>query len=149
MKEDEIINKFWNEVIYNSNRNNIYNDKINLILSNISKLNKILNSHTLFGIGENLQLEVFDSKLVIKDIDKIKKDNIFYLKTHVESIPEYFKYLFDQNIYLSNEKIIKTSDITILYVNNTKDSSEKDSKIGQVLNYVMHNSRPVIFRHGL
>ena len=22
MKEDEIINKFWNEVIYNSNRNN-------------------------------------------------------------------------------------------------------------------------------
>jgi len=139
MKEDEIINKFWNEVIYNSNRNNIYNDKINLILSNISKLNKILNSHTLFGIGENLQLEVFDSKLVIKDIDKIKKDNIFYLKTHVESIPEYFKYLFDQNIYLSNEKIIKISDITILYGNNTKDSSEKNSIISDSL-YIAKSS---------
>lgn len=141
MREDEIINKFWNEVIYNSNRNNIYNDKINLILSNISKLNKILNSHTLFGIGENLQLEVFDSKLIIKDIDKIKKDNIFYLKTHVESIPEYFKYLFDQNIYLSNEKniIISESDIIILYGKNL-DSSEKDLIISDNFNICKSSS---------
>ena len=138
MKDNEINNKFWDEIVYNSDPNNIYNSKINEIISNVSKLKKRLNSQTLFGINENFQLEVFNCKQIVKDIDKIKKDNIFYLKTHAESIPEYFKFIFDQNMNLSNEKNIQIPDPDIIFLyekdfNNINLTNSSSSNISNII----------------
>jgi hypothetical protein len=125
-QNDKLIDKFWNEDIYLAHPDYIYNEKISNILITINKLKKRTSSHTMFSIGNNLELEVFDSKNIHKEINKIKKENISYLKTHVECIPEYFKFV--QNINLNS--IPKTSEQKIIYLNslNTlKDNFESES----------------------
>ncbi len=113
---NNLVDKFWNEDIYLAHPDYIYNENISNILNTINKLKK-RTTHTLFGIGENLELEVYDPKNIQKEINKIKKDNLNYLKTHVECIPEYFKFI--QSINLN--QIQKTLEQKILYLNTNND----------------------------
>ena len=64
---DKILNIFWENDIWNSDYNNIYNIKIKNIIKNFQKLDKNKNY----------------------DYDFIKNENINYLKTHSDCIPEY------------------------------------------------------------
>ena len=64
---DKILNIFWENDVWNSDYNNIYNIKIKNIIKNFQKLDKNKNY----------------------DYDFIKNENINYLKTHSDCIPEY------------------------------------------------------------
>lgn len=72
---DKILNDFWENDVWTSNYNNIYNIKIKNIIKKIQILNKNYSS-------------IKDIKN-IKDIKDIKEENINYLKTHSDCIPEY------------------------------------------------------------
>ncbi len=62
---DKQLNNFWEYDVWNSNYNNIYNIKIKNIIKNFQKLDKNY------------------------DYNLIKNENINYLKTHSDCIPEY------------------------------------------------------------
>ena len=62
---DKQLNNFWEYDVWNSNYNNIYNIKIKNIIKNFQKLDKNY------------------------DYNFIKNENINYLKTHSDCIPEY------------------------------------------------------------
>ncbi len=124
MKDNELFEKFWSEDIYQSNINNIYNEKITNIIELINKLekkiNSNLNSNTLFRITDNYGIEVINTKEIIKEVNKIKKDNIFYLKTHVECIPEYFKLVY---------KILTSTSLNNITINNFNNILEKENPL--------------------
>jgi hypothetical protein len=132
------MDKFWELDIYYSNTDNIHNTKIFDIITSINKLKKKISSNTIFNINDNLQLEIIDVKTINKEINKIKKDNINYLKTHVECIPEYFKYTHSvitdttnnlNIVYLDNKQIEKDYTNTNSNTNsNTNCNTNIDEK---------------------
>jgi hypothetical protein len=63
---DKILNNFWENDVWNCNYKNIYNIKIKNIIKKIQFLNKNKNS-----------------------INELKEEDINYLKTHSDCIPEY------------------------------------------------------------
>jgi hypothetical protein len=63
---DKILNNFWENDVWNCNYKNIYNTKIKNIIKKIQLLNKNKNY-----------------------INELKEDDINYLKTHSDCIPEY------------------------------------------------------------
>ena len=65
---DIILNNFWENDIWNCNYKNIYNIKIKNIIKKIQFLNKNKNSNS---------------------INELKEEDINYLKTHSDCIPEY------------------------------------------------------------
>jgi hypothetical protein len=65
---DKILNDFWENDVWNSNYTNIYNIKIKNIIKKIQLLNK----------NKNVDI-----------IKALKEENINYLKTHSDCIPEY------------------------------------------------------------
>ena len=115
------MDKFWELDIYNSNTDNIHNNKIYDIINSINKLKKN-SSNTIFNINDNLQLEIIDIKMINKEINKIKKDNINYLKTHVECIPEYFR-------YINNIVIADNNDNKLNFIDLNDKEIEQDENI--------------------
>ena len=65
---DKILNNFWENDVWNCNYNNIYNTKIKNIIKKIQFLNKNKNYNS---------------------INELKEENLNYLKTHSDCIPEY------------------------------------------------------------
>ena len=63
---DKVLNNFWDNDVWNCNYKNIYNIKIKNIIKKIQFLNKNTNS-----------------------INELKEEDINYLKTHSDCIPEY------------------------------------------------------------
>ena len=63
---DKVLNNFWENDVWNCNYKNIYNIKIKNIIKKIQFLNKNTNS-----------------------INELKEEDINYLKTHSDCIPEY------------------------------------------------------------
>ena len=65
---DKVLNNFWDNDVWNCNYKNIYNIKIKNIIKKIQFLNKNKNSNS---------------------INELKEEDINYLKTHSDCIPEY------------------------------------------------------------
>ena len=65
---DKVLNNFWENDVWNCNYKNIYNIKIKNIIKKIQFLNKNNNSNS---------------------INELKEEDINYLKTHSDCIPEY------------------------------------------------------------
>ena len=65
---DKVLNNFWENDVWNCNYKNIYNIKIKNIIKKIQFLNKNKNSNS---------------------INELKEEDINYLKTHSDCIPEY------------------------------------------------------------
>ena len=63
---DKVLNNFWENEVWKCNYKNIYNYKIKNIIKKIQFLNKNKNS-----------------------INELKEEDINYLKTHSDCIPEY------------------------------------------------------------
>lgn len=80
--------KFWEEGVWNSNINNIYNDKIKKVLCELKILNNRNNNNSRFNIS-NFNIENDSNSILDNNINEIKKNNINYFKTHAECIPEY------------------------------------------------------------
>ena len=87
-----LIDKFWNEDIWNINPNHIHNPIVLNIINQLNKYNSILNddsSRSKITINDNFDIEIIDkdnSDHIKKKINKIKKDNINFFKTHADCI---------------------------------------------------------------
>ncbi len=87
---DLIIEDFWNENVYNCNVDSIYNEHILTIFKEINFLKKKLSSNKIFNITNNFELEISNPKEINKQINKIKKDNLLYIKTHGDCFQDFF-----------------------------------------------------------
>ena len=67
---DNVLNNFWENDVWNCNYKNIYNTKIKNIIKKIQFLNKNNNSNS-------------------NSINELNEEDINYLKTHSDCIPEY------------------------------------------------------------
>ena len=82
------INNFFHKGVWESNVTNIYNKKIANTIHQVQKLVKLLKPNNTFIMNE-LDFEIKDQVDILNQINKIKNENINYIKTHADSIPEY------------------------------------------------------------
>jgi hypothetical protein len=87
LANQEITNFFHNGV-WESNVINIYNKKIANTIYQVQKLVKLLKPNNTIIMNE-LDFEIKDQVDILNQINKIKNENINYIKTHADSIPEY------------------------------------------------------------
>ena len=105
-----IIDNFWLNDVWTINTNNIYNKKIVNIINEINRLQDLLDdsdeSNKYILDGSNFDIN--NNSDIIEKINKLKKDNINYIKIHSNSIPEYhilvsnIKLNYIPNTYFSN-----------------------------------------------
>lgn len=92
--ENKIID-FWEKDIWKCNIKHIHNDQIKNTISQIQKLinsQKPTNKFFLLSDGE---FKIKPSNKIENHIDKLKKDNIIYIKTHADAIPEYHNLIIE------------------------------------------------------
>ena len=83
-----MINDFFNNDVWESNVTNIYNKKIANIIHQVQKLLKLLKPNNTIIMNED-GFEIKEESDILEMINKIKHENINYIKTHADSIPEY------------------------------------------------------------
>ena len=120
---DNKIIKFWNEDVWKINYLNIINKNIKDIITQINYQSKI---KTKFTINSNFDFEIVEhsdsyKENIKKKINKIKKDNIHYLKTHADCIFEYQEFIFT-NLKNKNYKIDDNSKECINLTNNLNEN---------------------------
>jgi hypothetical protein len=86
--DNEQLTIFWNNEVWKSNTNNIYNKKIVNVLEEIQKLQKIIKP-SIKTLSNRYYFDIKNDSKLLNQIEKIKNDNINYIKIHAESIPEY------------------------------------------------------------
>ncbi len=79
---ENILNNFWEKDVWNTNYQNINNNKIKCIIKSVQNLSK--------------NIDNFDI------INNIKEKNINYLKTHSDCIPEYHYLIIEYKKNLIN-----------------------------------------------
>ena len=84
-----VLDTFWKYDVWKVNTDNIYNDKLKTIIKRVNNLQQKLDKHRpSFNIINN-EVYINDSSDIINQINKLKKNNMVYIKTHAECIPEY------------------------------------------------------------
>ena len=93
---EKILEEFWNENIWKSDINFIFNYKIKKILGEIQHLQNKMNNKDFSTniINENF-FEINDKEYILTKINSLKYENINYIKTHAECIPEYHQILIN------------------------------------------------------
>lgn len=121
---NEKIEYFWNNDIWKIDIKQINNNKILTIFSQLQKYELQLNNEKKnklkFNINENYDIEIIndDKKNIKKKINKIKKENITYLKTHAECFYEYHLLIND---ILNNKKTLYNYPDLIFEKNNNEN----------------------------
>ena len=83
------IQEFWEKEMWKSNIKHIYNDRIKDVLSQIQRLTTSIKPNKKFFLMTDGEFEIKPDPKIETLIDKLKKENINYIKTHADSIPEY------------------------------------------------------------
>jgi len=92
---------FWEKDIWKSNIENIHNKRIYNVLYEIYKLQNSIKSHGKFLVTNSGDFKICHHSNIHNAINKIKNDNINYIKTHADSIPEYHLLIINlKNNYL-------------------------------------------------
>lgn len=89
------INNFWEKDIWKSNVKHIHNEKIKNIILQIQKLNNSLKPNKIFYLLNDGDFKIKSNTKIENQIDKLKKDNINYIKTHADCIPEYHNLIIE------------------------------------------------------
>lgn len=125
MSSNNNLINFWLNDIWNINIDYIQNKKIKNIISQINKLNSQLISKRIFSIDKDLDIKINDKHEIKKKINKLKKDYIYYLKTHSDCIFEYH-FVVQENII---NKVLPSEEIDSIL-------SEKENSFSNYDNYV-------------
>lgn len=91
LKLEKAIGEFWKNDVWNSNIKYIYNKKIKDAIGQIQKLNSNLKKSGVFFVVDDDEFLIKSSGKILNQIEKIKNENIKYIKSHGDSIPEYHK----------------------------------------------------------
>jgi len=139
-----LINNFWEYDIWNIDYTQLYNDKIITIINDINRLNNQMNynninyNNTIININHNYDIIITDNKYINTEIDRIKKENLNYLKKHAECIPEYhFLLIKIINKKIENYKLNIHNNIIIL--NNKEKHNNKENNNQEKYNINIDN----------
>lgn len=86
---EQKISEFWDKDVWKCNIKHIHNEKIKNILSQIQKLLNSLKPNKTFFVLDDGEFKIKSNSKIESQIEKIKTDNIIYIKTHADCIPEY------------------------------------------------------------
>lgn len=92
---DKKISDFWEKDIWKCNVKHIHNEKIKNILSQIQKLVHSLKPNKKFYLFDDGDFKIKSNNKIDSQIEKLKYDNIIYIKTHADSIPEYHNLIIE------------------------------------------------------
>jgi hypothetical protein len=103
-KLEKALGDFWSKDVWNSNIKYIYNKKIKDVIGQIQKLYSMMKKSEVFFVVEDNDFLIKSSGKILNQIEKIKSDNIKYIKSHGDSIPEYHKIIikYKKNILFIN-----------------------------------------------
>jgi hypothetical protein len=86
---ETLIEEFWTKEVWKSNTKYIYNERIKNTLIQIQKLSHNLKPKKKFILSSDGDFKVKNDNKVENLINQLKKENINYIKTHADCIPEY------------------------------------------------------------
>ena len=98
--------QFWDKGIWKCNIKHIHNERIKDILTQIQKLTYCIKPNKKFYLSNNGEFKIKSDDKIGNQIDKLKNDNINYIKTHIDSIPEYHNLIIEHKkkfLFLSND----------------------------------------------
>jgi hypothetical protein len=97
------INEFWEKEIWKCNIKHIHNEHIKNTLYQIQKLTSSLKPNKKFILLSDGDFKIKSDSKIENQIEKLKKDNITYIKTHADCIPEYHNLIVEfkkKNLFL-------------------------------------------------
>lgn len=100
------IQEFWEKGIWKSNVKHIHNVRIKDILTQIQKLTYSIKPNKKFYLYTDGDFKIKSDVKIENQIEKLKKENIVYIKTHVDSIPEYHNLIIEHKknlLFLSKD----------------------------------------------
>lgn len=89
------IQEFWVKTIWKSNTKHIHNEQIKDVLTQIQKLINSINPNKKFYLSNDGEFKIKSDVKIEHQIEKLKNDNINYIKTHADSIPEYHSLIIE------------------------------------------------------
>lgn len=101
---EQKIQEFWEKDLWKSNTKHIHNERIKDVLSQIQKLNSSSKPNKKFFLMTDGEFKIKNDPKIEIQIEKLKKDNINYIKTHADSIPEYHNLIIEykkKSLFLS------------------------------------------------
>jgi hypothetical protein len=101
---EEKIQEFWEKDVWKSNVKHIHNERIKDVLSQIQKLIISSKPNKKFYLMTDGELKIKTNPKIEIQIDKLKRDNLIYIKTHADSIPEYHNLIIEhkkKSLFLS------------------------------------------------
>ena len=81
--------------MWKSNVKHIHNERIKDVLSQIQKLTYSIKPNKKFYLMTDGEFRIKSDPKIEIQIDKLKKDNLNYIKTHADSIPEYHNLIIE------------------------------------------------------
>ncbi len=88
------IQEFWERDMWKSNIKHIHNERIKDILFQIQKLTSF-KPNKIFYLMTDGEIKIKTDPKIEIQIEKLKKENINYIKTHADSIPEYHNLIIE------------------------------------------------------
>lgn len=89
------INEFWDKNVWKSNIKHIHNEQIKNTIYQIQKLESSIKPNKRFFLLNDEDFEIKTNDKIKSQIEKIKNENIVYIKTHADCIPEYHYLMID------------------------------------------------------
>jgi hypothetical protein len=89
------ISEFWEKDIWKCNVKHIHNDKIKNTLSQIQKLVQSLKPNKKFYLMSDGDFKIKSNNKIEIQIENLKNENIIYIKTHADCIPEYHNLIIE------------------------------------------------------
>jgi hypothetical protein len=101
---EDKIQEFWEKDLWKSNTKHIHNQRIKDVLTQIQKLINSNKPNKKFFLMADGDFKIKNDTKIENQIEKLKKDNINYIKTHADSIPEYHNLIIEykkKSLFLS------------------------------------------------
>jgi len=98
------IQEFWEKDMWKSNIKHIHNDRIKDVLCQIQKLTSSIKPNKKFYLMTDGDFKIKTDPKIESQIEKLKRENINYIKTHADSIPEYHNLIIEykkKSLFLS------------------------------------------------
>lgn len=86
---EEKIKEFWITDIWKCNPKHIHNTHIKFVLCEIQNLTNQMKPNKKIFLLNDGEFKIKNDNKIENNISKLKNDNINYIKTHADCIPEY------------------------------------------------------------
>lgn len=92
---EQKMQEFWEKDMWKSNTKHIHNERIKDTLLQIQKLTNQIKPNKKFYLLIDGDFKIKSDSKIESQIEKLKKENLNYIKTHADSIPEYHSLIIE------------------------------------------------------